>query len=208
MHLEDFPVLPEQIAEATATGTIVQAIATCIQALVAFVAITLAFHEYRKSNDRQINEKKMDRKLDLAIRLGKAALAVKSAFYAARSPIGYARKNPEYAPNASHEEKYRQDREYDFNTRLQLIQPELEKMYDIKWEILVLFGNDDSIEAQVDFYNAKYHDLQQAMLKSLYDKATERQDAILFRGIEGDEFGKAIAENTDKILVFAQKYTM
>jgi hypothetical protein len=178
-----------------------------IQTLLAIGAFIFTYGEFKKWRTELLGTKK----IELALRLGKAAIEVREAFKYASSFIGSIRdsRTAEYKPDSTPAEKLKQDQEYGFNQQLERIHSRLEQLYDIRWEILVLFGENESIDEQVKIYNAKFHELQRAMFLVFQNEGTTRELDMIHSGftIAYDEFGKEIEITTEKLLKLAHKYT-
>jgi len=101
-----------------------------IQTILAIGGFIFAYAEFKKWRTELLGSKK----IEVALRLGKAAIEAREAFAGARNPFG--QNAPEYKPNSTPDQKYQQDQEYDFNQRLQLVAAKLEPLYDIRWKSL------------------------------------------------------------------------
>lgn len=182
-----------------------------IQTLVAIGAFIFAYAEFKKWRVELLGNKK----IDLALRLGIAAIEVREAFKYARMFFrrGGEGKAPEYKAGSTPEEIEKQNKEiekqnleHDFNQRLQHIQSKLSLLYNIRWEAVMLLSDNENIEEQIAIYNAKFHELQRAMLRVYKSEQTEEEFTIVFSSGD-DDFGRTIEDNTNKLLKLAQKYT-
>ncbi len=171
-----------------------------IQTILAVGAFIFAYAEFKKWRQELLGSKR----IELAIQLGKVAIEIREAFKYARSPFSFGSKSSQYETNSSPEEKQRQDQEHDFNQRLQTVSKELEKIYELRWEIQVLFDKD--INEDVKKYNAKFHELQFAMLRIHKDKGSDSDFDVVFSTSE-DEFSEEIEQITSRLFDFARKYT-
>lgn len=193
----------QQISDLNTIATIIQIVTSCGQFWLALFAITVAYREFKKWRVELLGSKK----IELALKLGKAAIAIRDGFRDARNPVRAIVHAPEYRPDSTNGEKKKQDEEYDFNQRLQRLLERLEPLYEIRWEISVLFDEDESIEEQVKLYNAKFHELQNAMYAIFSGKPTEKVQNIVSAGFSGtDDFGKEIDAITSKLLELARRY--
>jgi len=147
----------------------------------------------------------------LALRLGKAVIGVREGFKHARNPFTFARSNTQNQSDEvlNKEDQRRQDREYEFDQRLEMVHSKLLELYDIRWEVSVLFGRKGDFEEEIKAYNKKFAELRNAMIAIYMRQATEKDYATLYAGFDqkDDEFGKAINEITDRFLLFVQRYT-
>lgn len=173
-----------------------------MQTLLAIGAFVFAYMEFKRWRNELLGSKR----IELAIKLGKSALEVKQAFKEARNPLGTGA--PEYKPESTLAEKRRQDLEYDYNQRLQRISDKLEKLYDARWEISILFSENENIEEYVKVYNAQFHTLQVAMFSVLNDPNAKDFVDTIYGGLKpNDEFSRPIEDATNKLLEIARRYT-
>ncbi len=182
--------------------------AAIAQTIIGVIAVCFALYESRKWRKQLLNSKK----IDLAIRLGKVSIALRDGFRDARNPLNGTVKAPEYRPESTTEQKIKQNEEYNYNLRLELIKVRLEPLYEIRWEMSVLFDENESIVELVKLYNGKFSELQNAMESILYDDIPDDLKVIslnkVIAGRDGtDEFGKSVEAITDKMLEIAGKYT-
>ena len=171
-----------------------------IQTVLAVGAFVLAYSEFKKWRHELLGSKR----IEIAIQLGKVAIEIREAFKSARSPFSFNSKAPEHEPDSSPDEKLKKDQEHDFNQRLQKVSEQLEKIYELRWEVQVLFGQD--INEEVKRYNAKFHELQAAMLRIHRNKGSDEDIDLVF-STSKDEFSEEVEDVTTKLFDFARRYT-
>lgn len=193
------------------TMMLIQTVAIVVQTMLGIAAILIARREVRKWRMEALGNKK----IDLAIRLGKAALAVRDGFKDARNPVRRGDIHaPEYKPNSTADEKRLEDEKYDYAQRLNMIASRLEPLYEIRWEMSVLFAENERIEEIVKLYNAKHSELGTAMWLitsggRFTDAQKEKAYDTLIAGNSGtDTFGENVEAITQQMLEIARKYTL
>ncbi len=180
---------------------IVQTIAVVIQTLLGLAAILLAFREVRKWRTELLGS----RKIELAIKLGYMAKTVNEVFKSGRGAWG--QKAPEYKPNTTEADRWKQDREYDFNERLKLIQSKLEPLNELSWEMSALFDDYQEIEVQVGQYNRKFNELRVAMQMEYHERGQKDFTDVIYGGYDNaNEFSRDIEIITNKLQEFAHKH--
>ena len=148
----------EQAAMVTTYASVIQAVASIAQILVALFAIKLAGKEIRKWRQELLGTKQVE----LAIRLGKAAYRVQNSFESARSVSG--------------------TRTYDtYSAYTNDIEEALRRMQDIKIDASLILSKDDvqAISKQVNTYYAQLVKLKMAIWLKYHPEDAENMSPLL-----------------------------
>ncbi len=180
-----------------------------IQTALVIMGFIVTYGEFKKWREELLGSKK----IEVALRLGRAANAFQEAFAAARFFARSPAKRPasEYSQDISQEERLKQDRLYDFEQLLSSLRIPLHELYAVRTEISILFDDNEQIREHVKMCNGLYMEFAVAVRSNIEGRGSEEDHKVMFArpsGTQGvDLFGQRIEDATNELLKIARKHT-